>query len=77
MQPDNPFDGRDPDLYPPALEILDTPKELPTQETLERFYRQFPHRRPTESFTLPEGVKFEIDLSEVERNRWTPEEYGA
>lgn len=52
-------------------------QELPTDIDLEGFYQAFPHRRPPETFSLPEGVRFEVDLSEVERNRWTPEEYGA
>jgi len=59
------------------LDRVDVPEGVPTELEMEKFYRDFPHRRPPETFSLPEGVKFEVDLSEIERTRWTPEEYGA
>lgn len=66
MQPD--------ELDPTPLLRVDVPDGVLTYEEAERLARGY---RSTQSFTLPEGVKFEVDLSEVERNRWTPEEYGA
>jgi hypothetical protein len=59
------------------LEKVDLPDRAVTEEMLEKFYRMHPHRRPVDPFSLPAGVPFEIDLSQVERTRWTPEEYGA
>jgi len=59
------------------LDRVDVPEGVPTERDMRNFYRESPHRPAIETFSLPEGVKFEVDLSEVERTRWTPEEYDA